>query len=116
MQPCLMWRAIRLERIASHTRADNVFPRGRSTSVARNHVIEIQVFAIKVVTAILARVLVSLEDVVPRKLDLLLRQPIKQHQQNHPRNPNSKGDCVDALWMRFLLRKIVPLVKVEGLE
>src|SRR5438445_801562 len=116
MHSGLMRGPVGLDRITADTRADNVFPRGRSAPVARDDMVQIQVFAIKVVTTILAGVLVSLEDIVPRKLHFLLRQAIEQHQQNHSRDPNSKGDRVDALWMRFLLRKIVPLVKVEGLK
>src|SRR5439155_11867032 len=63
----LMGGPIRLDRITLDTRADDVFPSRRSAAVARDDVIEVQVFAIKLVTAILARVLIPLEDIMPRK-------------------------------------------------
>src|SRR2546425_10531407 len=74
MHSGLMRRAIRLDGIAAHTRANDVLPGGRSATVARDHVVQVQVFAIKLVAAILARVLISLEDVVSRELDFFLGQ------------------------------------------
>src|SRR5436190_6428 len=62
--------AIRLARIALDTGADNVFPGGRATAVARNDVIQIQVFAIESMATVLTHVFVAFENVMTRELDL----------------------------------------------
>src|SRR5437764_15257617 len=100
MHSRLMGSPVGLDCITFDTRTDDIFPGRRSATVARDDVVQVQVFAIKLVATILARVLVPLEDIVPGKLDLLLRQAIEQHQQNHSRDANSKGDGVNALGMR----------------
>src|SRR2546423_9009929 len=70
MHSRLMRGPIGFDRIALDTRADDVFPRGRSAPVARNDVVQVQVLAIKLVTAILACVLIPLKDIMPRTLNL----------------------------------------------
>src|SRR5690349_25151159 len=77
MHPGFMRRPVRLDRIALDTRANDVFPCGWSSPVTGDDMIQVQVLAIKLVTAVLAGVLVPLEDVVPGKLDLFLRQAVK---------------------------------------
>ena len=116
MHPGLVWSSVRLDRITPDTGTDNVLPSGRSATVARDHVVQVQVFAIKLVAAILARVLISLEDVVSRELDFFLGLTIEEHQQNDARHAHAKRDGVDAFRMGFALGKIAPLVKIEGLE
>src|SRR6185295_5794586 len=70
--------------------ADNVFPCRRPTTVARDDVIEIQVFAVEFYAAILASVLVALENVVAREFDLFLGQAVEERQQNHSRHANAE--------------------------
>ena len=65
-------------RITFDARTDHVFPSCRSSAIARNHVVEIQIAAFENLAAILAGVLVALENVVPGKLHLFLWQPIEQ--------------------------------------
>ena len=71
--------AVSFQGIAIDARADNIFPRGRSTSIARNHVVQIQIFPFKSFAAILASILITLKNVVPGKLNLLLRHVIVNH-------------------------------------
>jgi hypothetical protein len=53
-------------------------------------VIQIEIFAVERAAAVLARVLVPLEDVVPGKFDFLFRKPVEYDQQNHARDANAK--------------------------
>ena len=101
MHSGLLRRAIGFEGIALDARADDVFPRRWPTAVARNHVIEIQIIAIKRLTAILAHVLVAFENIVAREFDFLFRHPIEHHQQDDARNANAKRDGLDGFRMGF---------------
>src|SRR6266702_6593897 len=109
-------RAIGLARIAIDARADDVFPRGRPAPVARDHVIQIEVFAIVFLAAVLAGVAVALEDVVAGELHFLLGHAVKEHEQDYARNADAKGDGADALRMGVLAGEVMPLVEIEGLE
>src|SRR5688572_29712641 len=68
--------AIGLLRIARNAGAHNILPGGRAAAVPRDHMVEIQVLAFKDLPAILAGVLVALEDIVARELYFLLRHAI----------------------------------------
>ena len=59
MHSRLLRRAVRLARVARDARANNVFPRRRPAMIARNDVIEIQIFAIKFFSAVLASVAIN---------------------------------------------------------
>src|SRR6185369_1447348 len=83
-------RAIGLLSVTRNAGTDNVLPGGRSAAVPRDHVIQIEILAIERPAAVLAGVLVSLENVVPCELDLLFRQPIEHHQQNYARDANAE--------------------------
>src|SRR5215210_7593356 len=52
---------ISFPRVAGDTGTNNVFPRGGSPPIPGNHMIEVQIVAIKQMTAILAGVLIALE-------------------------------------------------------
>ena len=79
MHSCLLRRAIRFERIALDTRADNIFPRRWPATVARDNVVQIQIVAVECLPAILAHVLVALKNVVPCEFDFFLRQMVIDH-------------------------------------
>src|SRR2546430_13273430 len=81
-----LWSAISLLRVARNARAHDVLPGGRSAPVAREDVVQIQVFPVERLAAILAGVLVPLENVVPGELDFLFRKAIEHDQQDHPGN------------------------------
>jgi len=116
MHAGLVRSSIRLVRVAGNAGANDVFPRGRSSPVSWDHVIQIQVFAVELVAAILTGILVPLKNVVPCELNLFFGQAIEQHQQNHPWNTDTKRDRMHAFRMRLLLRKVVPFMEIERLE
>jgi hypothetical protein len=59
---------------------------------------------------------VAFENVVARELHFLLRHAIEETKQNHSRHPNPERNGVNAFRVWFLIRKIVPLRKIVGLE
>ena len=116
MHPGFARRPVGFARITRDAGTDNIFPRGRPAPIARNDMVEIQIFAIKLAAAELAGVLVALENIVPRELHFLLRQAIEQDQQDHPWNADPERNRVNTFRMRLLLRKVVPFVEIEGLK
>ena len=84
----LVREPISLPRVTRDTGANDIFPRGQPAFITRQDVIEVQIRPIKNIAAILAGVLVPLEDVVPGELHLLFRQPIEKQQHNHARHPD----------------------------
>src|SRR5262245_8728908 len=68
--------------VTPNARTHYVLPGGRTAPVTRDDMIQIKIFPIKCPAAVLARILVSLEDIVPRELDFLFRQAVKHDQQN----------------------------------
>src|SRR4051794_35394064 len=116
MEAGLLRGAIGFESVAFNAGAHDIFPGGWAAAVAGNNVIQIEVFAVKNVAAILAGVFVPLKDVMTCELHFLLREMIVDDEQNHPWNANSKGDGMDRFRMRFLTGQIVPLVEVVRLE
>lgn len=116
MHPGLAWSAIGFAGIAGDAAADNVLPGGGAPTVPRGHMIQIQILPIKNSSTVLAGVAIPLEDVVPGEFDLFFGKPIKNNQHDHPGNPDSERNGADAFRVRLLLRKIMPLVEIEGLE
>ena len=114
--PDFLRRVIGLAGVAGDAGADDVFPGRRAAAVARDDVVEVQVLAVKSLAAVLAGVVVALENVVPGEFDFLLGQPVEDRQQNDPRHANPEGNGVDAFRVGFLLGKILPLVEIEGLK
>ena len=109
-------RLVGLLSIAPNAGADNVLPSGGAAAIARDHMIEIQIFALENVAAVLTGVAVALEDIVPGEFDLLFRQAVKHHKQNDARHPDFEGNGGDGFRVRLLLGKIAPLMKTERLE
>ena len=116
VQAGLQRRAVGLARVAFDAGAHDVLPRGRAATVARKHVIQIQIPPVKDAPAILAGVLVALKNVVARELDFLFGQPVKGEQQNHLGDADFEGDGADAFRMRLLLGNVVPLVERISLK
>jgi hypothetical protein len=108
--------AVRLKRIALDARAHDVLPGGRAAAIARNHVVQVQILPVEHPAAVLARILVALENVMAREFDLFLGEMIIDHQEDHARDADSEGNCPDRFRMRFLLGEIMPLGKAKGLE
>ena len=68
--------SVGLQGIALNTGANNILPTGWTASVTRDYMVQIQILALASFAAVLAGVLVTLEDVVACKLDFLLRQMV----------------------------------------
>lgn len=109
-------RAIGFFGITLNAGAHDVFPGGRPSPIARHDVIQIQVFTVKKFAAVLAGIVIALENVVAGELHLFFRHAIEQHQDDHARHPNAKGDRVNAFRVRLFLGKIMPGLEVVGLE
>ena len=80
VQSGFLRRVIGLGRIALDARANNVFPRRRAAAVARDNVVQIQIFAVANFSAVLAGVFVALKNVVSRELHFLFRQTVVNRQ------------------------------------
>ena len=78
--------------------------------------VEVEFAALKYLAAVLAGVLVALEDIVTSELNLLFRQPVEHHQQDHTRDANAERDSADAFWVWFLFRKVLPFAEIISLE
>ena len=78
--------------------------------------VQVQVFSVELLTTVLARIPIPFEDIVPRKLDLLLRQAIEQDQKDHLGHTDSEGNGVNAFRMRLLLGEVMPLAEIVSLE
>src|SRR4051812_13744451 len=76
---------ISFARVTGNARADHILPGGRAAAVAWDDMIQIEIVPVENVAAILAGVLVAFEDVVTRKLYFLLRQSIKEEQDDDAR-------------------------------
>ena len=105
-------KAIALARIASDARANHVFPTRVPAAISRNHVIKVQIAAIKNMPAILAGALVALEHVVARELHFLFREPIEKKQDNHTRHADLPRDGRDHFVFRRGCRKIAPTLEI----
>ena len=114
MQARLLRRVIGLLRITLDAGANNIFPRRRAAAIARNDVVQIQIFAFKNNAAVLARVFIALKNIVPGKLHFLLRHAVVHEQQDDARYPDAKRNGVDRFVVRRALGEITPLVKIEG--
>ena len=112
----LVREAVPLSRIAGDARADHVLPRRQSTAIPRQDVVEVQIRPLKNSAAILAGVLVALENVVPGKLHFLFRQPIEEQQDDHARHPDLPRDGRHHFVFRRRGGEVAPAVEVVGQE
>ena len=84
MQASFVWSSVRFPCIARDAGADNIFPGGWTTAIARSDVVKVQILSIKNASAILAGVLIAFEDVVPGEFNFFFRKTIKNHQEDNP--------------------------------
>ena len=83
-------RMVGLARVAGDAGADNIFPGRGAATIARDDVVEVQIFAIENLAAILAGVVIALENIMTCEFDFLLGQAVKNHEQNDAGNANSE--------------------------
>jgi hypothetical protein len=112
----LVGEAIALLRIARDARADNILPRGQAAFVAGQDMVEIQVALLENFAAVLAGILVALEDVGPCEFDFFLRQAVEEHQHDDPRDADFEGDGVDHFLLGLAVGKVAPAREVVGAE
>lgn len=108
----LVRQAISFPCITGDARTDDIFPSREASFIPRNHVIEIEVLLIKVLPAILAGVLIALEDVVPGELHFFPRHAIEQHQHDHPWDADFQGNGVDHVLLGRLLGEVAPRIEI----
>lgn len=73
-----MGQAISLPRITGDAGTDDVFPSRLSSAITRHYMVKVEVASLKDPIAILAGILVPLEDIVSSELDLLFWQSLKE--------------------------------------
>ncbi|MDB6053558.1 MAG: hypothetical protein JWN25_1081 [Verrucomicrobiales bacterium] len=78
--------------------------------------VQVKIFSVENFAAVLAGVLVALENIVPREFDLLFGKSIKDDQQDDAGDAYLERNCMDAVGVRFLLGKTAPFWKAVGLE
>ena len=65
--------------------ADNIFPGGLTTAITGQHMVDIELVAIKGVPAVLACIFVPLKDIVSCEFDFLFGKPVKETENNDSR-------------------------------
>jgi len=108
--------AVRFFGVTRDAGANDILPGRRTPAIARNDVVEIEVLSVASASAVLTSILVAFEDIMPGELHLFLRHVFVNQEQNHPGNANTKRNGADRFRMRFLLRNVLPLVEIVGLE
>ena len=109
-------RAVGLARVARDARADDIFPRRRAAAIARDDVVEVQIFPLENFPAVLAGVLVAFKNVVSRKFHFLLRHPVIHEEQNNFRDANAKRNRVNGIIRRRIGGDIRPFLKIKSAE
>jgi hypothetical protein len=80
-----MRKAVAFACVARDAGADDIFPGGLTTAITGQHMVDIELIAIKGVTAVLACVFIPLKDIVSREFDLLFGKPVKETENNDSR-------------------------------
>ena len=78
--------------------------------------IQIELASIENLAAVLAGILVALEDIVASKLYLLFREPIEHQQNDHARNTNLKRNSRDHLMVGRIRGQIAPAFEIVRQE
>ena len=116
MEAGFLGRVVGLAGVTGNAGADDIFPGGGAAAVARDDVVEVQIFPVEDVAAVLAGVVIALEDVVAGELDFLLRETIKDHEQDDAGDADFERDGADAFGVGLLGGEILPLAEAIGLK
>jgi hypothetical protein len=103
-----------LSGIALNAGADDVFPSGGAAAIARDDVIQIQIFPIENLTAILAGIFIAFKDVVPGEFDFFFRLPVIHEEQDDPGYANAEGNAMDGIFAGGIGGNITPFLKVKS--
>lgn len=112
----LLGRPVALVRVALDAAANNVLPDRRAALVARDDVIKIQLRAIANAAAILAGVMIALENVVSGELHLFFGRPTVNEQQNHLWNADFEGNASHRFFFGKRIGDSAPALEVVGLK
>ena len=108
LHPRLVRQAIPLAGIADDAGADDIFPGGLASAIARQHMVDIELATLKMFTAVLAGILIPFKDIEPRELDLLFWEALKEAEDDDSRNADVKRYCLQHPWLRIGDGKITP--------
>lgn len=111
-----VWEPISLSRITRDTRADYIFPGCQAASITRQYMVEIELGPIENRSAILAGIFVPLENVVPGEFHFLLRQSIKEQEDDHLWHTDLPRNRCDHFMVGSGGGEITPAIKVVGQE
>ena len=109
-------RVVGLTGVARDARAHDVFPSGRATTITRDDVVEIEIFPVENLAAVLAGIFVALKNVVARELHFLLGHPVIHEEQDDLGQPDAEGDGVNGIVVRGIGGDIAPFLKIKGAE
>lgn len=109
-------KAVALPRVARDAGANDVFPSGQAAFIARDDVVEVEVFALEDFAAILAGIFVPFEDVVPGKFHFFLRHPVKHHEDDDARDADFEVNGVDHFLLGIAMGNVAPTLEIVGGE
>lgn len=110
----LVREPVSLARVAGNARANDVFPIRLPTAIPRHDVVQVQHLARENLVAILASVVVPLENILARELHFLLWQTLEEKQHNHSRHANAHRYRFRHIRIRISPRKILPTLEIMG--
>ena len=100
----LLGQPVALPAVATNARDHNVFPSSASTAVSGNHMVHIQFLYRKVLSAILALVFVTFQQVLPIELHFLHQRPVVSTQDQNARHQNFLANCINHSRSRTILQ------------
>ena len=109
-------RAVTLAAVTGHAGADDVFPGSLAAAITRDDVIEIEILAVELNSAVLAGVVIALEDIMPRELHFLFGHAIEEKEKDDLGHANLEGDGADDIGPFVAAGKAEPLIEGHGLE
>ena len=86
----------------------------QQAAIARNDVIEVQIFAVKNFTAVLASIFVAFKNVVAREFHFLFWHPVIHQQQDDAWDADAEGNGVDGSLVRRGIGQGAPLGKIKS--
>ena len=111
---CLLRGPVGFLRVAADAGADDVFPSHRPTAISREDVVEVKVFSVENLAAVLAGVAVALEDVVAGEFDFFAGHPVEKDEEDDAGDADFPAGGLDHLGIRLAVAEVAPTFKVVG--
>jgi len=112
LHACLVRKAISLAAVTRDAGADDILPRRLAAAIPWEDMVEVQILAIENLPAVLTRVLVPLEDIVPGELHFLFGKTIEQKQDDDPWNADIHRDGTHHLGLRLRGGELPPTAEI----